>query len=322
MRSRVQAITKYLHSADLLFIGFNLILTVINILFARRIPYWWVAIISNFVGSALIFALAYFRHTTGWKALRLVHDWYVPVATLTTFKALYFMIKPIHAGKDYDLLLASIDRWLFGVNPTEWMMQFAAPWLTEILQIAYTLFYLLFLILGYEFYRRHNLDLFHYFMFTCVYGFFLSYLGYFLFPAVGPRFILHDFATLEQELPGLWLTPYLREFVNAGGSIPTGAPNEVAIELSQRDVFPSGHTMMTIVLMYLSRKFNARSRWFMYVVGSLLIVATVYQRYHYVIDLIAGSAFAVLCIATSARLYEGIKLRYQTMESRFSTTAV
>lgn len=319
---RVRSITKYLHSTDLLFIGFNLILSTINLVFAERIPYWWVIIISNFAGSAFICLMAYTRHTTGWRLLRLLHDWYVPIATFFTFKALYFMIKPIHSGRDYDEVLIAIDRWLFGVDPTEWIMRFAHPVLTEILQLAYTLFYFLFLILGYEFYRRRSLDLFHYFMFTCVYGFFLSYLGYFLLPAVGPRFTLHDFATLDKELPGIFLTEYLRWFVNAGGSIPTGVPNDIAISLAQRDVFPSGHTMMTLVLMYLSGKYKARTRWFMYVTGTLLIIATVYQRYHYVVDLLAGGVFACVCIATSARLYVALKNHFQTMESRFPESVV
>ena len=310
-------ISKYLHSADLLFIGFNLILSCINILFADRIPYWWIIVGTNFLGSSLICVMAYLRHTTGWKPLRLLHDWYVPVATFFSFKALYFMIKPIHAGKDYDDLLIAIDRWLFGVDPTVWIAQFARPWLTEILQIAYNLFYLLFLAVGYEFYRRHNLDLFHYFMFTCVYGFFLSYLGYFLLPAVGPRFTLHDFAAIDRELPGLWLTEQLRWFVNSGESIPVGVSTSEAIIHTQRDVFPSGHTMMTLVMMYLGAQYKVKARCFIYVTGILLIVATVYQRYHYVIDLIAGAAFAILCITTSARLYSYLKDRFQTMESRF-----
>jgi membrane-associated phospholipid phosphatase len=179
------------------------------------------------------------------------------------------------------------------------------------------MFYLLFLLLGYELYRRHNLDLFHYFMFTCVYGFFLSYVGYLFLPAVGPRFTLHDFAGIEHDLPGLWLTPYLRWFVNAGESVPAGATNGLALAVAQRDVFPSGHTMMTLVLMYLGAKYRVRVRWVIYVTGTLLIVATVYERYHYVIDLIAGALFMLLCVATSRRLYDGIKRRLRTMESRF-----
>jgi membrane-associated phospholipid phosphatase len=149
-----------------------------------------------------------------------------------------------------------------------------------------------------------------------VYGFFLSYLGYFFLPAVGPRFTLHDFATLDENLPGLFLTPYLRWFVNVGESIPLNVPSAVSMAGTQRDVFPSGHTMMTLVLMYLSARWKVKSRHFIYVVGSLLIVATVYQRYHYVIDLVAGLFFAVLCIGTAWRLYLWIKRRFDTLENR------
>ncbi len=226
------------------------------------------------------------------------------------------MIKPIHMGADYDDVLIAIDRWMFGVNPTEWLMRLANPPLTEILQIAYTLFYFLFIVVGYELYRRHNLDLFRYFVFIGTYGFFLSYIGYFFLPAVGPRFTLHDFSALDRDLPGLFLTPYLRWFVNAGESIPMGVPNEVSIAGTQRDVFPSGHTMMTLVLMYLSSRYKLKCRSFMYVTGTLLIVATVYQRYHYVIDLLAGTIFMLLCVSTAPRLSEYIKRHFAAMESR------
>jgi hypothetical protein len=288
----------------------------INLGFAARIPWWWRLVLVNVTASAAILALAAARHRTQSPLVRIVHDWYAPPVVFLWFKELYFMIKPIHLGRDYDTLLIAIDRWLLGVNPTEWLMRIAHPALTELLQIAYTLFYVLFLMLGYELYRRGDVDLFRYFMFTCVYGFFLSYLGYFFLPAVGPRFTLHDFAALDRELPGLFLTPWLRWFVNSGGSVPMGVPNELAVAGTQRDVFPSGHTMMTLVLMYLSARYRVRMRWFMYVTGTLLILATVYQRYHYVVDLIAGSAFMVVCVSTSPHLYAWIKARLQTIESR------
>ncbi len=309
-------VTRYLHSADFLIIGFATLLTILNLLFQSRIPYWSSMVAINCCAMVAICVLAYVRHTTGLKLFRLLHDWYVPPIVFFSFKELYFMVKPMHLGRDYDDVLIAIDRWIFGVDPTRWLMQFANPFLTEILQIAYTLFYFLFLILGYELYRRHNLDLFHYFMFTCVYGFFLSYLGYFTLPAIGPRFTLHDFSALNTDLPGVFLTPYLRWFVNAGGSVPMNVPNEIAIAGTQRDVFPSGHTMMTLVLIYLSAKFRVKVRYVIYVTGSLLIVATVYERYHYVIDLVGGTLCMVFCVLTSPRLYAFIKDRFQTIESR------
>jgi membrane-associated phospholipid phosphatase len=164
------------------------------------------------------------------------------------------------------------------------------------------------------------MDVFRYFMFTCVFGFFLSYLGYFALPAVGPRFTLHDFSALDKELPGVLLTPYLRWFVNAGESVPMGVPNAVALAGTQRDVFPSGHTMMTLVLIYLSARFKVRSRWMLYVTGALLIVATVYERYHYVVDLIAGVVWMIICVVLSPHLYRFIKTRLGTMENRLPET--
>jgi membrane-associated phospholipid phosphatase len=310
-------ITVHLHSADVLIIGFFGFLSLVNVAFFARIPHWWLMILINAGAVAAICLLGWARHTTGSPLLALIHDWHVAPTVFFTFKELYFMIKPIHGGRDYDDVLIAADRWLFGVDPTHWLMQFSTPWLTEILQIAYTLFYALFLLIGLELYRRDDKDMFHFFMFTCVYGFYLSYVGYFFLPAVGPRFTLHDFSALDRDLPGIFLTPYLRWFVNFGGSVPMGVPNEVAIAGTQRDVFPSGHTMMTLVLMYLSMRFRIRLRPFILVTGSLLILATVYERYHYVVDLLGGSAFMLLCVLTAPLLYRASKNHLDTMESRF-----
>jgi membrane-associated phospholipid phosphatase len=309
----VRSFSSYLHASDVLIIGYAAALSLINLLFSARISHWAILILINFGVTAVICALAFARHRTGWKVLRYVHDWYVPFMVLVAFKELYYMVNPIH-GRDYDDWLIAADRWLFGVDPTVWIAQFAMPWLTELLQIAYTSFYFLFLLLGYELYKRGNMDVFHYFMFTCVYGFFLSYLGYFTLPAIGPRFTLHDFANLNRDLPGLFLTPHLRWFVNWAESIPMGVPNDVAIALTQRDVFPSGHTMMTLVLVYFGFHHRVRTRWFLFATAVLLIAATVYQQYHYVVDLFAGALFMVVCVLTSPALYRWVEDGLGTME--------
>lgn len=302
----LRRITGYLTSADFLIIAFYVLLTLVNIAFCVRIPHWQSMVLINIVVIGAIILLAWARRTTGNKVLGIVHDWYVAPTVFFTFKELYFMIKPIHLGQDCDDLLIAADRWLFGVDPTHWLLQVATPWLTEILQIAYTLFYFLFILLGLELYRPKTIGLFHFFMFTCVYGFFLSYVGYFFLPGIGPRFTMHSFSALDADLPGLFLTPSLRWFVNFGESVPMGVPDAVSAAAAQRDVFPSGHTMMTLVLMYMSIRYKLRARWFVVVVGSLLIVATVYQRYHYVVDLAGGAAFMIICVTTAPRLYAAI----------------
>jgi membrane-associated phospholipid phosphatase len=310
----IRRYTSSMHTTDVLLIAWAVFLSVVNIVFSGRLPYWRIFLGLNAASVVFIVGIATLRGRTASKFIRIIHDWYIAPAVFLTFKQLYYLIKPIHLGADYDDWLILADRWLFGVDPTVWLYRFAHPVITEVLMIAYTLFYLLFLIIGYEFYRRGERATFHLFMFTCVYGFLLSYLGYFTLPAVGPRFTIHDFAALERELPGLWLTPHLRWFVNVGESIPMGVPNDVAIALTQRDVFPSGHTMMTLVLIYYAWHYRERVRWFVTVTGALLIVATVYQRYHYVVDLIAGSLFMLFCVWSAPRLNRWIAARLQTLE--------
>ena len=310
----IRTITARLHAADVLIIGFLLLLSAVNLAF--RVPGWWLMVLINCAVIAAICLLGWARHATGSRLLAAVHDWHVAPTVFFTFKELYFIIRPLHGGRDYDSVLIAADRWIFGVDPTRWLTQFSAPWLTEILQIAYTLFYVFFIVVGWELYRRERKDEFHLFMFTCVYGFFLSYLGYFLLPAVGPRFTLHDFGALDRDLPGVLLTPYLRRFVNFGGSVPMGVPNAEAIAETQRDVFPSGHTMMTLVVIALSLRFRIRLRYAVLGTGILLIIATVYERYHYVVDLLGGGAFMLLCMLTAGPLYRACMARLGTMESR------
>ncbi|MBK7259384.1 MAG: hypothetical protein IPI01_16580 [Ignavibacteriae bacterium] len=85
-----------------------------------------------------------------------------------------------------------------------------------------------------------------------MFGFYLSYLGYFALPAVGPRYTLHDFNSLDAEIPGLWLTPALQLVRRNWESIPMGVSSAAAMAATQRDVFPSGHTTLTLVLMWMA----------------------------------------------------------------------
>jgi membrane-associated phospholipid phosphatase len=200
------------------------------------------------------------------------------------------MVKPIRVY-DYDDWFIEIDRWMFGTDPTHFLYQFSSPLLTEVLQIVYGMFYLLPIILCLSLLKKDRFVALDFALFSVIYGFFLSYLGYFSLPGIGPRFTLHDFNTINEMLPGLFLTNHLREMTNTGEGIPFGTLNPANVV--QRDVFPSGHTMITLIVMYLSVRLRSRSRYFFIPIGTLLIFSTVYLWYHYVIDLIGGLLFMI-----------------------------
>ncbi len=295
--SVLERVTRHLRPIDALTILFLLCLSAAYV-FAASTPLGWLAYFLVNAGIiAGVGAVAGMRSRS--LTLQIAYDFYPVVMVLLVFKEVHILNQSMVRG-DLDHIFIAVDRMIFGTDPTAWIMRFATPALTEILQIAYVSYYFLMLALGIELYRRSDRGAFTLVMFAMLYGFFLSYVGYILFPAVGPRFTLHEFGALNSELPGLWLTTPIRDFINAGESIPKDAVN--ALALAQRDAFPSGHTQMTLIVMYYATVFSIRSRFVVYVLGTLLIISTVYLRYHYVIDVIGGAAFMIFTVWTAPKL--------------------
>jgi membrane-associated phospholipid phosphatase len=305
----IKTALQKLSAVDVTIITFLSLLTIANAIFSYIVPRAFLFILLNFCLIALIYVGASLYTGKPAKAIKLIH-WFYPYALIfITFKELYNMIKPLRP-LDYDWLLMKIDHHIFGFNPTWMLHNIANPVLTEILQISYTSFYIIPFILALFLYCQKQELKAEYVVFSVVYGFFLSYIAYFLLPAVGPRFTLHDFARTDETLGGLWITPIFREWINSGESIPHGTLHPATIV--QRDVFPSGHTMMTAIVMYLSVKFKSNAKYIVLPLGSLLIFSTVYLRYHYVIDVIAGMTCMVFSVWSSKKVFN----YYQRLSGR------
>ena len=211
------------------------------------------------------------------------------VLITATFKELSYLIPLIHP-RDFDAELAAIDYRLFGAHPTVWLERFTWPAITEVLQIVYVTYYFLPVILGAVLWRKRWFERYKFWVFIVALGFYVSYLGYILVPATGPRFLpaIKDAQTFP--LTGVWLFTSLRETLDHAEGIT-------------RDCFPSGHTELTLLVLYYARRFHRRTFWLLLPVGSALIFSTVYLRYHYIIDVIAGAATAVIVILIARPLY-------------------
>jgi membrane-associated phospholipid phosphatase len=294
--SSFRRIAASLVPVDALIIAFLLILSIVII--TAGVPSPALHAGNNLIASAAIVAAAMLSRQN--RFLRFVHDWYPAITIFLIFKEIYIIISGLGL-MDWDPLLIAADRMMFGTDPTVWLSRFSSPIATEILQIAYASYYFIMIAVAAELYRRKEREKFSFTLFAILYGFFLSYIGYLLFPGVGPRFTLHHFESLGTDLPGLWCTDTIRRFLDAGESIPTGAAN--AILIAQRDAFPSGHTQMTLIACTLAYRYRLSSRHVLAVAGGLLIISTVYLRYHYVVDVLGGILFYTLTIATAPKLF-------------------
>ena len=75
------------------------------------------------------------------------------------------------------------------------------------------------------------------------------------------------------------------------------------IESAHYDCFPSGHVELTILAWWSSRQISQSCAGHIWCTLLCIIFATVYLRYHYTVDLLAGALFAAALIVTAPALY-------------------
>jgi len=185
---------------------------------------------------------------------------------------------------DADALLVRIDRFLFKTDPSLRLEQFISPFLSDLMHLAYFSFYFLPIFLGIVLWARGKRGAFDRLVLGVTGAFYLCFIGYILVPAAGPRSTL---AHLYQiPLGGTPITDFVRGFVASAENL-------------QWDCFPSGHTAVTLVALWYALREERVVFYLLLPVTVLLLISTVYCRYHYVIDLIGGAAVAALSIVLS-----------------------
>ena len=261
--------------------------------------------------SAIYFIVSKYESDPGYTAanfsfLRVIRFWYSVAIILICFKETYYIIHSLKPD-DWDAIFIKADFAVFGFNPTQWIYKFSSPLLTEFLQVIYLFYYFIIMIYGLELYLWKRYEEYKFATFIIVTGFYLCYIFYVIFPAIGPRFLLHNFADIDTELPGIFLTKWIRIFLNFGESIPAGVSN--VQDYAQRDAMPSAHTSLTLIIVYLSKKIKSKSYYFYLPFFICMVISTIYLRYHYVIDIAAGIIFAFITIMIGELVYKNGKYK-------------
>ena len=287
---------RRLNPSDGLTILFTSLILLLVLLLYPRFPQGW----QLLAGFGFLLVLAFFisaarRAWSHIKIVRILCD-FSPIFFIFVIFEMLGWITP-YVRPDIDTLLIRTDLAIFGVNPTVWLERFFIPWVADVLVLAYLSYYFIPLILIIVLYFKGNKKEFSTTVTTLLLGYYLCFAAYIAMPAVGPRFTL---ASL-QHVP-------LR-----GGAISDWAFNTLnALEGNQRDCFPSGHTQTVLISLWFAFKYKRPFFWVCLPVASALIFSTVYLRYHYVIDVIAGVVYAGITV------FLGIKLttRWQRYQKR------
>jgi len=266
------------------------VIALVLIVWHRRVPHaGWV--IAGHVAAMAALALVLGCVSIGTRFGYALRNLYIIVVIPCSFSELGLFVHAIRRF-DYDSILVRIDHAWFGVHPTVWLACLNHPVLNEVSQIAYSTFYVLPLALALALLATRQWEAFEYCAFIMALGFYLSYLGYVLVPAVGPRFALSHLHTVV--LRGVWLFQPIRHTIDS-------------LEAIKRDCFPSGHTEMTLVTLYYAWTFHRKTFVVLLPFGALLIFATVYLRHHYAIDVVAGAVLAAMVVWMGPPIYHWLK---------------
>lgn len=306
-RIKVKALTL----ADVYTIFILSIFTLLAIIFFSKLSNSLALISQNVIVIIAIYFLAYIASKENApKLLILFRRLYFALMIYYVYDQAQYYIRVTNPYL-YDDILIKWDYALFGTNPTQWLSKLSFPAFTEYLQLSYMLYFFMPLLHGTEIHYRGKEGQFDEFSRMITFSFYMSYLLYFIMPAIGPRFTLHDFSQMNTDLPGLWLTNFFREFINTGGSIPHYAIHPDI--LVNRDCMPSGHTWLTMVNMIMAFRYRSKFKWFFLVFGSSLIFSTIYLRYHYVVDVLAGVTCVILAIRLEPKI---LKLSFFNASSK------
>ncbi len=206
---------------------------------------------------------------------------------------------------DYiDPLAIHLEQALFGCQPSILFME-KLPYLvvSEIFYISYFSYYIMVVGVGIALFVRNRIQFFH-FVSVISFVFYLCYATYIFLPVVGPRLFIReiDGYRLPEEVWALASTHSFPEAVQVG---PFYNIMVVIYELFEAPgaAFPSSHVAISLCTVYFSYKYLPRIRHFHLVMAVLLCLSTIYCRYHYVVDVIAGILTAALLLPLSNWLY-------------------
>ncbi|MCC6866783.1 MAG: phosphatase PAP2 family protein [Ignavibacteria bacterium] len=279
---------------DIIAIIFSLaiILTIVYFLFTGDISDTNVIITPVVSLMILIFFMVY-QSSTSSNAVKFLRSYlHIPYYGIifSAFQAFIHKLNP----NDFDYLLLKLDYTFFGFDITVWLEHFISKQLTEILTLSYFSYYILptltFILL---FIKKDPLSFqkVRSYLLAIVIGWYGAFILYLLLPAAGPDIAFPEHYTVPLQ----GLSPLTNAYLENLG--------KYLKESFVRNTFPSMHFGIILITNYFAFKHLRKYFWFCtLLLGTLLAVATLYLRQHYLIDLVGSIPVAALSIWFSSKL--------------------
>ena len=279
------SIAKNIRLFDYVNIGYYFLMMVIIIINYAYIPNP-LFLISSYI--IIIAASCYLinkdNHTNFTKILRYFYPF---IFIGFVFESLGFIV-PFINPHNKDVLLVHIDRLIFSSDMALILNFLNIKGFVDYLQLAYLSYYFLPLFLIYYLYSKKEIKRLNYALFALSLGYYISYIGYIILPAIGPRYSLVYLESMP--LHGGFVYNFIHPILNS-------------LEHIKQDCFPSGHTEISVLVLLIFKDENRKIAWIIAPIVLSLILSTMVLRYHYGFDVISGLAAAFVVYYFSRYIY-------------------
>jgi membrane-associated phospholipid phosphatase len=210
----------------------------------------------------------------------IVRDWFPFLVILMMYYSLWGDATHLLVTHDRDAQLIALDQKLFGLQASVAIQRIVSPPLTAWMQFAYAFHLWNIPLVACFIYLRRPRQRFREMMSGLIAITFFGLLGYLLVPAIGPMYTLSSRYTVPLVQPLAVLNQQI-SFMD--------------LARIRRDCFPSLHVGISFVVWLYAWRNSKRLALILAPLVLSLWVSTVYLRYHYLIDCVAGFIVALLC---------------------------
>jgi hypothetical protein len=219
---------------------------------------------------AIIVFIAFFLDNKKNRALRIIRNFYfLPVI-------LYFISEGDYINNiffpDLDRYMANFELTIFSEHPGVAMSKaLHFKWFSELMSISYLMYYLIFVYFFVRIYRK-NRDQFAYVSFVVNMIIYMTFIIFILCPVAGPQYYL---VPPDNQIPDGYIFRDLARWIFLKTDLPASA-------------LPSLSSLLLCVICYLAFR-NLKPLFKVILPLSILIlIASVYLKLHYAVDVFAG----------------------------------
>jgi membrane-associated phospholipid phosphatase len=270
---------SYLLASDLILLVANAAMFVAAMLSSTPVTERSVIGAGHVLVMGLVFALARADRPEAPRGLiGFVHDWVPALILVAMYFELSVIIPHLNPYDDHrlDIALQAFDVRLLG-DPAKFFASLGARWLSDVLACCYIVYYPLMIVVPVALYVRGDLASFRTTAAIIMTAFVMTYTCYALFPALGPHSLFDG--VRAPVLDGYGIAKHVYAMTHDVRGEPP-------------DAFPSGHAMVGVLGPAMAWRFYRPLFLGLAVVGVGIVLATLYLRYHYLLDVAAGVMLA------------------------------